>query len=272
MGIIIKNKLNIKKYLAKYLAFILIPIISFLLMGNSFSSKYKPTPEFYVNDYDNVINYQDKEFIINNSKNLFDKTTAQIVVSTINSLDNYSIEDFSIKMAESFGIGNKQKNNGILILLETSGRKIRVDVGYGLEGALPDSKVGRLIDDYFISTFKDTNNYSLSICELYKSILNEVYKEYNLEYDPSYISKYNKQDISFDSFFKVFGIFLILLLIFIVNSIFSNNGTPRSPTYFGGFGGFYGFRGNRFGGGFSSGNSNFGAGGSFGGGGASRQF
>lgn len=270
MNIIIKNKLNIKKYLA----FILIPIISLLLMGNNFNSKYKPTLEFYVNDYDNVINYQDKEFIINSSKNLFDKTTAQIVVSTINSLDNYSIEDFSIKMAESFGIGNKQKNNGILILLETSGRKIRVEVGYGLEGVLPDSKVGRLIDNYFISTFKETNNYSLSISELYKSILNEVYKEYNLEYDPSYISKDKKQDISFDSSFKVFGIFLILLLIFVINSIFSNsNGRPRPPsTYFGGFGGFYGFRGNRFGGGFSGGSNNFGAGGSFGGGGASRQF
>lgn len=83
------------------------------------------------------------------------KSTAQFVVLTINSLEEEALDDFAIKIAhEKWKLGQKGKDNGILLLVSLQDRKYRFEVGYGLESILPDSLVGSLGREYLVPNFR----------------------------------------------------------------------------------------------------------------------
>jgi uncharacterized protein len=85
----------------------------------------------------------------------FERTNgAEMAVVVIRSLDGLSIEEAAVKLFELWKIGKANKDNGLLLLWSTGDRRVRVEVGYGLEGVLPDSKVGRILDTYVIPKFK----------------------------------------------------------------------------------------------------------------------
>ena len=86
--------------------------------------------------------------------------------------------EYSTNLFRQFGIGDKEKNNGLLILIALEERKSRIEVGYGLEGVLPDGKTGRIQDEYMIPYFKD-NNFDEGILNGYKALFKEVANEYN---------------------------------------------------------------------------------------------
>ena len=133
-------------------------IITFFLVINIFTinsfAVVSPTADFYVNDYAGLLDNETKEYIINKNKILYSQTGAQIVVVTIQSLEDNSLEDYANELFRNFGIGDKTKNNGVLLLLALKERKFRVEVGYGLEGVLPDAKTGRMQDEYIIPYLK----------------------------------------------------------------------------------------------------------------------
>ena len=81
-------------------------------------------------------------------------STAEMTVVVIKSLDGLAIEEAAVKLFELWGIGKKHKDNGLLLLWSTGDRRVRVEVGYGLEGALPDGKVGAILDTHVIPKFK----------------------------------------------------------------------------------------------------------------------
>ena len=81
----------------------------------------------------------------------------EMAVVAIRSLDGLSVEEAAVKLFELWGIGKKNKDNGLLFLWSIGDRKLRVEVGYGLEGALPDGKVGAILDTYVVPKFKATN-------------------------------------------------------------------------------------------------------------------
>jgi uncharacterized protein len=78
----------------------------------------------------------------------------EMAVVVIQSLDGLSIEEAAVRLFELWGIGKKGKDNGLLLLWSTGDRRVRVEVGYGLEGVLPDGKVGAILDTYVIPKFK----------------------------------------------------------------------------------------------------------------------
>jgi uncharacterized protein len=78
----------------------------------------------------------------------------EMAVVVIKSLDGLAVEEMAVKLFELWGIGKKDKDNGLLLLWATGDRRVRVEVGYGLEGALPDGKVGAILDTYVIPRFK----------------------------------------------------------------------------------------------------------------------
>lgn len=139
----------------------------------------KPTSNFYVNDYAGVLTEETKNYIIKTNAELQQKTGAQIVVVTIKSLENTSIEEYATTLFRNFGIGDAQKNNGVLLLCSTGDRKFRIEVGYGLEGTLTDGKTGRIQDTYIIPYLKN-NNYNDGIKNGFNAILNEVTNEYQI--------------------------------------------------------------------------------------------
>jgi uncharacterized protein len=81
-------------------------------------------------------------------------TGAEMAVVVIRSLDGLSIDEAAVKLFDLWDIGKKNKDNGLLLLWSTGDRRVRVEVGYGLEGVLPDGKVGAILDAYVIPKFK----------------------------------------------------------------------------------------------------------------------
>src|SRR4030095_941051 len=82
------------------------------------------------------------------------ETTSEIAIVVIRSLDGVSIEEAAVKLFEMWGIGKKNRDAGLWFRCTTGERRVRVKVGYGLEGALPDGKVGAILDQYVIPRFK----------------------------------------------------------------------------------------------------------------------
>ncbi len=138
------------------------------------------TSEFYVNDYANILSETTENYILNKSVELNNINGSQIVVVTVKSLDGISIEDYSLQLFREFGIGDKEKNNGLLFLIALEEREFRIEVGYGLEGILPDGKVGRLEDVYIIPYFK-SNKFDEGIKSGYDVFYSEI-----INYDKSY--------------------------------------------------------------------------------------
>ena len=92
---------------------------------------------------------------LNDTIGAFERTTgSEMAVVVIESLDGASIEEAAVKLFEMWGIGKKERDNGLLLLWSTGDRRVRVEVGYGLEGILPDGKVGAILDVYVIPRFK----------------------------------------------------------------------------------------------------------------------
>lgn len=138
------------------------------------------TKEFYVNDYAGVFSDTWKENLCQAGEELAADTTAQLVVLTVDSTDGEDISDYAVEVGRKWGIGSKDKNNGVLIVLSVSDRKVWVAVGYGLEGRLPDAKTGRLLDEYAVPSYKE-DKFEKGTVELYYALLNEIRDEYGLE-------------------------------------------------------------------------------------------
>ena len=85
------------------------------------------------------------------------KTTAEIAVATVPTLDGTSVEDYGNRLFRQWGIGQRGKDNGVLILVAPSDRQVRIEVGYGLEGVLPDGLAGEIIRTQAIPAFRDGN-------------------------------------------------------------------------------------------------------------------
>jgi len=99
-------------------------------------------PEGYVNDYANVLSQSARDQLAGLCAQVEQKAQAQIAVVTVRSLNGRSASDYAFDLATRWGVGPKQKDRGVLILLGINDHKYWTEVGYGLEGILPDGKVG----------------------------------------------------------------------------------------------------------------------------------
>jgi uncharacterized protein len=99
-------------------------------------------PQGYVNDFAGVLSAQTKEKLTALCTEIDQKAKAQIAVVTVSSIEGVPVEQFSIDLATSWGVGPKQKDRGVLILLAPNDHRDRIEIGYGLEPILPDGKVG----------------------------------------------------------------------------------------------------------------------------------
>jgi uncharacterized protein len=107
-----------------------------------------------VNDYANMISADAENRIDSISSELERSDSTQLVVLTVPSLEGEDLEGFSIRVAEEWAIGQEEYDNGVLLLVAQAERRIRIEVGYGLEGALTDLQAGRIIDNEIAPYFK----------------------------------------------------------------------------------------------------------------------
>lgn len=246
--------------------------------GSGDESKYpEPTERFFVNDFADVIEPAAEDAIYSRAVALQEKTTAQVVVVTVGDLGGDEPAQYALELGREWGVGQKGEDNGIVILLAEEEREIYIAVGYGLEGALPDSKTGRIIDRYGLEYLRN-DNFSTGISEISAAIVNEVYIEYGVEPEDGYIAidKLPAEDTQdgYGAKVAVSWVAMIAVVVLFV-MIFGRRGRGffwfGGPGGFGGHGGHFGGRGGFGGGGFSGGGFS-GGGGSFGGGGAGRGF
>lgn len=194
-------------------------ILCFILLSifSTFSfAVVSPTSDFYVNDYANLLSSDTKNYIIRANKQLNARTGAQIVVVTIPTLGNNSLEEYATELFRKFGIGDKSKNNGVLLLLALEERQFRIEVGYGLEGILPDAKTGRIQDEYIIPYLKQ-NNWDDGIKNGFSAVLQVVANEYDVSLNSDSVSPVKADNSSsyspLSSIFRVW-IFPFISLIF----------------------------------------------------------
>jgi uncharacterized protein len=237
----------------------------------SHSAAVPERPLKYVVDLAGIVDDATENRLNGYLQQLEQKTTAQLVVLTIRSLEGESIDDFAIKIAhDKWKLGQKGKDNGVLFVISVQDRKYRIEVGYGLEGVLPDSLVGSLGRDLLVPFLKK-GDYSNGIFTVAVAITNEIAADSGVKIDGMPTLKGRSLPIREDqpagllNTIVTFLFLLVMVILFIKNPrlfllffLFSSMGGRR-----GSWGGGGGFGGGGFGG-FGGG-----GGGGFGGGGAS---
>lgn len=242
-------------------------IIFFGLASGLVSALDVPPLRGRVNDYAKAMT-QDQARTLESRLAQFEQETGhQVAVLTIPTLDGEDIEGFSIRVAENWKIGKKGFDNGVILVVAVKDRRLRLEVGYGLEGVLPDAIAKTIISDYIVPHFR-AQDYAGGIVAGIDAVLKVIKNEPLPE-------SARKKERNQGSELNSIAMFAITLAVFGLmafastgnrrrNNMWATRGRHRGPTIFGGPGGF---GGGGFGGG--SGGGFGGGGGGFGGGGAS---
>lgn len=144
-------------------------VLCFVFSSFNFFALEVPALTGRVVDNAGIILAEDKNEINSYLENLEKSTGIQVAVLTIKTLKDESLEDFSLKVAEKWGLGKKDKDNGVLLLVSLEERKARIETGYGLEGTLTDTKCGLILRNVMFPSFRN-GNYSKGILEGIKNI------------------------------------------------------------------------------------------------------
>lgn len=275
-----------------------------LYLGGQVLALDVPKLQGRVNDYANLLSPATEASLESVLTSLESSDSTQIVVLTIDSLQGDSLEQFSLRVVEAWQIGQQGVDNGVLLLVARDDRKIRIEVGYGLEGTLTDMAAGRIIRNVIAPHFKE-GNFNQGIIDGIGAIVATVRGEFTAAAETGTTSS-NRSDpgglltamififFIFGSLlrkskvsaaavggiatpllaFLLFGITGLALLVLIpvgaigglvAATLAGSSGGAMSRTGYGGYGGGFGRSSGGFGGGFGGGGGGFGGGGASGG-------
>ena len=251
------------------IAFLLSLCLFLLPVPFSHAVSIPETPGSHVVDLAGIIDDSTEVKLNQYLKELEQKTTAQLAILTIKSLEGESIEDLSITVAhDRWKLGQKGKDNGILLLVSYRDRKYRIEVGYGLEGVIPDSLAGSIGRSYLVPFFKK-GDYSNGIFAATAVMANLIAEDSGVKITGLPKLKRAGQRTGKDKPPSVFGTIISLLFFVILFILFIKN--PKLFLMFfllsamGGRRGSWGGGGGFGGGGFGGGGGGFGGGGASGG-------
>jgi uncharacterized protein len=253
---------------------ILALFLTFLYTG-SFAQDFPAKPSTLVNDYTGTLTEVQKQQLENKLVAFDDSSSTQIAIAIVKSVGQYDINDYALGLGRKWGVGGAKKNNGVMIVVALGDRKIAMQTGYGLEGALPDIITKRIIDNEIKPYFKEGDYYS-GLDAGTTAIIKYTKGEYKNENPKAKRSQKNAGS----------GIFIIIIIIVVIIIIIRKGGGGGGSQVLGGRGSGSGFltgmllgglmnsgrgSGSSWGGGSSGGGGGFGGfgGGSFGGGGSS---
>ena len=230
-----------------------------------------PPPAAYFNDYASLVAESDAQRLDAKLRRFAEETSTQVVVAVFKSLPSPSLEDFTIRVAQSWRVGRKDWDNGAILFVFVDDRKMRIETGYGLEGALPDQLAARILDLEVRPRFR-AGDWAGGLEAGIDGILAATRGEYK--------APPPKKAAGVPLVAILIILFFVVLLIWLasqgarhmpVGRTYDRRGPRRDSSYWGGgsWGGG-GWSGGGGGGGGSFGGGGFsGGGGSFGGGGAS---
>ncbi|PWS27335.1 methanol dehydrogenase [Pedobacter yonginense] len=248
-----------------------------LIFAFAFAQDFPEKPGTLVNDYSGVLSATQKQSLESKLVAFDDSTSTQISIAIVKSVGDYDINEYAVELGRKWGVGQSGKNNGIMIVVAVGDRKISIQTGYGVEGALPDVYAKRIIENDIKPLFKAGDYYG-GLDAGTTSIIKYTKGEYKNDNPKTSASKKGGG-----------GSIAIIIIIIIVIIIFMRKGGGGNSEVIGGRGAsnalfwamLFGSGGGRggnsgwgsggFGGGSSGGGGGFGGfgGGSFGGGGSS---
>jgi uncharacterized protein len=231
-----------------------------------------PDPGGYVNDFAGVLSDVQKSRLESYLKQIEARSGVEIVLATLPTIGDYAVEDAATRLYEQWGIGKKGKNQGVLLLDAIQERRIRIEVGYGLEGALPDGKTGAILDREavpYLREGKRAEAYFAALHAVAAIALEEVGADPSIA-DQGAPPRPRPAARSRPPGAVMF-VFTLIVMMFIFGSHLAGMGRGGRGGGIG-YGGFGGFGGT--GGGFGGSGGGFGGfgGGMSGGGGASRGY
>ena len=217
-----------------------------------------PSPAGYVNDVAGIISASDRNAIANLIESLEQKTTAQIAVVTLKTTRPESVQQYSVRLFDQWKIGQKGKDNGVLLLVAVEDREAWITTGYGLEGALPDVIASKIVRDIMVPFFKE-GQYSEGIRQGVIAVVSLVAKEYNVQVSGKEAQIYGQLQGSDAETPWIFILVFAVLVLIALSSLFRSDARydQRGGGYYegwhgGGSGGFGGGFGG-FGGGMTAG-------------------
>jgi uncharacterized protein len=225
-----------------------------------------PEPQGFVNDFAGVIDSQTELKMTQLAEAVQEATDAEIAVAVVESVEPFAtVEEYSIRLASEWGVGGAEDDSGVLFVLAMAEREVRIEVGYGLEGAIPDGRAGAILDSAVLPAFRQ-GNFGDGLFAGMQQVAGIIAEEYDVD-----LSEYGAEAAPARSDGRGSsggGGGRLLYLLFLM--FFLGGGRFFWPLLF--LAGGRGF----FGGGFGSGGGGGGfggfGGGGFGGGGASRGF
>lgn len=249
-------------------ALVLLGLMVWLVLSTAWAGETIPKPKGLVNDFADVIPANQEQQLSALTRELLDRTGVSVVVVTMPDIGGAEYNEYANRLYQSWGIGKKGEDKGVLIFVTLKERKMRIETGYGVEGILPDGLVGEIRDKYMIPYLKQ-NQFSEGLLAGTAAVVRIIAEDAGVELTGQIPVKAPQKKSRGLSFFP-FLFFLVLFLF--INSrgrrgrglfllpLLLGGGSGRSGGDFGGsFGGFGGGFGG-FGGGSSGGG---GAGGGF---------
>ena len=156
------------------------PILLFILFLPITVQAAEEQPPSYVVDNAGIIEEVSKARLAGLLQELEQKTTVQMIVLTVSSTGDIPIEQFSLQQAEKWGLGQKGKDNGLLIVIAVNDRKYRFETGYGLEQILPDSLLGSIGRSFLVPAFK-AGDYTMGIMNTASIIAHTIADAYGVK-------------------------------------------------------------------------------------------
>ena len=219
-----------KKSISLFVIFTgLFMILSSVFFISSCSSKEEaisdkidyPAYQTFLNDYTNTLTEEWKTKTLQLIESVEKETTCEIAVAVIDRLNSISIEEYAVGLFNKWGVGKKDKDNGVLLLVAMDDHELKIEVGYGLEGVITDLEAGEIIDNVIVPRFKE-NDYDSGIYNGVVEIANKIYQEQGkaaVTYADT-VKSIPKKAFTDTIAFPILIVFITLLPWFIIGGIF----------------------------------------------------
>lgn len=193
----------------------LLVLLSVVAQGQSIKDivSKRPSPMKLVNDYANVLSPESEQQLERKLVAYDDSTSTQIAIVLVNSLDGRPIEETTLAILRNWGVGNAKTNNGVVILAAIEDRAIRIETGYGLEGAIPDITANQIIRNDIAPSFRSGDYYE-GLDKATQSIIQAAKGEYKAP------EGYNKRKSRGGSLGNIIGFIVVIIII----AIFAGRG------------------------------------------------
>lgn len=206
-----------------------------VLCATSAVAQTLPKPAGRVTDLANVIDAGTEADIVARLDQLERQTSSEIAVVTVPSLDGVPVDAYAVRLFKEWGIGQARQDNGVLVLVAPNEREMRIEVGYGLEGILPDGLAGQIIRDQFVPRFRD-NDYNGGIRDGVARVVEVVEKQQVLTAEE--LAKFNEdasaEDVPVWIIIPFLGLFVSIGFTMVGVGLRTKTGFPLL------FGGFFG--------------------------------